>query len=99
MAQPKGKTGNPKGRPKGSPNKITTELKTWVQMLIDNNRQELEQDLKKLSPKDRWQLIERLLAFCIPKMQSTEAVLDLQRLTDAELEMIINQIISNDVKK
>jgi len=99
MAQPKGKTGNPKGRPKGAPNKITTELKTWVQMLIDNNRQELEQDLKKLSPKERWQLIERLLAFCIPKMQSTEAVLDLQRLTDAELEMIINQITSNDVKK
>jgi hypothetical protein len=32
-------------------------------------------------------------------MQSTEAVLDLQRLTDAELEMIINQITSNDVKK
>ena len=96
MAQPKGKTGNPNGRPKGSPNKITSELKTWVKMLIDNNRQGLEQDFKKLSPKDRWQIIERLLAFCVPKMQSTEAVLDLQRLTDAELETIINQITSNE---
>lgn len=48
MAQRKGQTGNPKGRPKGTPNKVTTELKTWIQELIDGNRSKFEKDLKEL---------------------------------------------------
>lgn len=38
MAQKKGQTGNPKGRPKGKPNKVTSELKSWIQQIIDGNR-------------------------------------------------------------
>ena len=70
MPQPKGKTGNPAGRPKGTPNRITSDMKTWIQNMIDGNRRKFEADLKKLDPKDRLVILERLMAYVIPKQQS-----------------------------
>ena len=96
MGQKKGKTGNPNGRPKGSPNKDTVNLRGWVQLLIDNNRQQLEKDLKGLDPKDRWAVIEKLMGYTMPKMQSVEAKVDYSNLTDDQLNTIINKI-TNDL--
>ncbi|MDR2139382.1 MAG: DUF5681 domain-containing protein [Tannerella sp.] len=72
MAQKKGQTGNPNGRPKGTPNKVTTDLRQWVNMLIENNREQLEKDLEALEPKERWQLIEKLMQYVIPKKREEE---------------------------
>jgi uncharacterized protein (UPF0305 family) len=72
MAQKKGKTGNPHGRPKGKPNKITADLKQWVKMLIENNLTLLESDLQALEPKERWQVVERLLQYVIPKCKDVQ---------------------------
>ncbi|MFR9543519.1 MAG: hypothetical protein SNH27_15900 [Rikenellaceae bacterium] len=92
MAQPKGKTGNPNGRPKGSPNKVTTEMKEWVKELIDNNREQLERDLKILDPDERWRVIEKLMSYVMPKMQSVETKIDLNNLTDDQLNAIVGEI-------
>lgn len=91
----KGETNNPNGRPKGTPNKVTTELKTWVQKLIDNNRSQLEKDLKQLEPKDRWAVIERLMSYTLPKMSSVEAKVEFDKLTDEQLNTVINEITKN----
>jgi len=72
MTLKKGETNNPNGRPKGKPNKATAELKTWITELIDNNRDQLEIDLKSMQPKERWQIIERLMQYTVPKMQNTQ---------------------------
>ena len=41
------------GRAAGTPNKVTGTLKNWITDLINNNRLQMEKDLKKLAPKDR----------------------------------------------
>jgi len=82
MAQRKGQTGNLKGRPKGSPNKVTSDLREWVRLLIDDNRKQLEKDLLALEPKARWIVVEKLMQYTIPKMQSVEAKIDFDKLSD-----------------
>jgi len=93
MPQPKGKTGNPNGRPKGSPNKSTAEMRLWVDKLINSNRKQLEADLRLLKPAERWNVIERLMSYTLPKMQSIDANINLGKLTDEQLATVINEIM------
>jgi len=95
MAQPKGKTGNPNGRPKGSPNKVTSSVKSWISQLLDDNREQIKQDFKKLDPKDRIAMFERLMQYVTPKMGSVEAKIDLNELSENQIDEIIKNINEN----
>ena len=95
MGQKKGKTGNPNGRPKGTPNKVTTDLRTWLSELWNDNRGQFEKDLKTLEPQQRLATLEKLLNYIIPKQQSIEATIeniDLRSLSEEQLDLIINNI-------
>ena len=70
MPAKKGFTNNPNGRPAGKQNKVTSELKAWITELIDTNREQFEIDLKAIEPEKRLLLLEKLMNFIIPKMQS-----------------------------
>lgn len=100
MAPRKGQTNNPKGRPKGSPNKVTTELKAWIQQLIDGNRKKFETDLKKLDPKDRLLILEKLMQYVVPKQQSisVEAQIEceykeLEKLLDKAPDSVVDELL------
>lgn len=80
------------GRAKGTPNKVTSNLREWVSDLIDCNRAQVKKDLKALEPKDRLIIIERLLAYVMPKVQSIDASLSIERLTDEQLDRVIKQL-------
>lgn len=94
MGLHKGQCNNRKGRPR-KPNKITTELKGWIQRLIDDNRVQLETDLKALEPKERWQIIEKLMNYTIPKLSNVEANLEYDNLTDEHLNRIATDLLKS----
>ena len=58
MSRKKGeqKTG---GRIKGTPNKVTNDLRTWVNDLLNDNRQQIIKDLKMLEPQQRVMIFEK----------------------------------------
>lgn len=91
MARPKGtkKTG---GRKKGTPNKVTESTRSWISRLIEENKTQIEEDLKALEPKERLQVLERFMQYTIPKMQSVQAKINLNDLTDEQLNTIIDEI-------
>ena len=60
------------GRTKGTPNRNTEEIRQNFQLLIENNLETLESDLKELEPKDRIKAILELSKFVLPTLKSTE---------------------------
>lgn len=88
----KGNTNNPNGRPKGTPNKITADLRTFIAGVIDENREQIRKDLKALQPRERLIIIEKLTAYIVPKQQSVSAEVDVTRLSDDQVNQIINQL-------
>ena len=64
----KGKTNNPAGRPKGTPNKITKELRALFKNFISNELENLPELLDGLEPKDRLDVLIKLLPYALPKV-------------------------------
>jgi hypothetical protein len=82
------------GREKGTPNKVTTDLKLWINELLNDNREQFIRDLKLIDPKQRVMIFEKLLSYAVPKMQSVEAKINFETLSNDELNTIIENLES-----
>lgn len=80
------------GRKQGSPNKITVNLREWVNGFIDDNREQIKADWKALEPKDRIVMFEKLLKYSLPTLQATSLTTDFEKLSDEQLDEIINRL-------
>jgi hypothetical protein len=83
------------GRQKGTPNKATSTTRKWLKTFLDNNQGQIEKDFKALEPKERIQAFERLLQYTLPKMQSSDINLEFEKLSDENLDLIINSLSKN----
>jgi hypothetical protein len=78
-----------KGRPKGSPNKVTATAKEFLQMLSDELRETILNDISQLEPLDRVKVFIQLQEFLIPKLarKQIEPIGE-----DNKIEYIINVV-------
>ena len=88
------------GRPKGVPNKVTTDLRQWITTFLEGEFEQLVNDWKSLEPKDRIVMFEKLLKYALPTLQSTSLTTDFERLTDQQIDTIIENLktASHDTK-
>ncbi len=76
------------GRAKGTPNKVTTEIREFYKELIENNLEQIELDIKELSPKDRIEILIRLTEYVVPKLQRSHQVVNTYDLIGMEAEFV-----------
>ena len=55
------------GRAKGTPNKSLSSLREWVEQIVNDNRAQVEKDLKSMEPSERIRFIEKLIGYVLPK--------------------------------
>lgn len=93
MGRPKGipKTG---GRKPGTVNRSTDELRSLLQSFIDENMETMQADYDALDSRDRLNFIERLLKHVLPA-----PLQELEKLTDEQLDLLIQKLKSNDSTK
>ena len=59
------------GRAKGTPNKATTDLKTWVASILDGGRDRFVESLDVLEPSEYIRVFTGLLNYVLPKQAPT----------------------------
>ncbi len=64
------------GRAAGTPNKITIELRKTLEGIIAGELASLPQTLGELPPKERIDLVIKLLPFCMPKVNTINGTYD-----------------------
>lgn len=97
MGLPKGRTNNPNGRPQGSSNKVTTDLRNFIQDILNMNAEKIQSDIESLEPRDRLKFLVSLLPYIVPKPQSTPApqedvVIKIEGMTQVEVDNMIKNL-------
>lgn len=92
MGLQKGKTNNPNGRPPGALNKITKDLRKNITEFLETNFDEVVNEWRNLEGKDKLQFYKDLIQYAIPKMQTMEFQSEFERLSDEDLDRIINEL-------
>ncbi len=64
------------GRVAGTPNRLTKELRTVLRDMIAAELDALPTTLEGLPPKERLDVVIKLLPFCLPKVQTVNANYD-----------------------
>ena len=86
----KGISGNNLGRPIGARGK--NNLREFITDFLEENTELIKKDFKLLEPKDRIVLFEKLLKYSLPTLQATTLSTNLDKLSDIELDKIIEEL-------
>ena len=64
------------GRQKGTPNKLTKELRSVLKEVIYNELDNIEERLDQLEPKQRLELVIKLMPYVFPKIESASHMIN-----------------------
>lgn len=64
------------GRQKGTPNRLTKELRTTLKNIMYLELAELQDSLNKLSPKERLEVLIKIMPYVLPKVEVAPHSLD-----------------------
>jgi hypothetical protein len=59
-------------RPIGSKNKMTIQFKQKIETALDDSINTIKEDLEALTPKERLDVLSRLLPFILPRLKELE---------------------------
>ncbi len=95
----KGNSGNPSGRPKGAKNKINEELRESIGDFLNTEFNTLKADFRRISAAARMKFFTDLLPYAVPRLQSTALEMDFERLTDDQLDEMIERLKNEALKQ
>ena len=98
MAFKKGNTRG-KGRPPGSKNKSTSEIKDAFQQLLSINISQLQNDLNKMTEKDKWNVLLKLGDKILPTLKSVDAKVETTGETTLGFNLNYEDETDNDKPK
>jgi hypothetical protein len=91
----KGISGNPGGRPAGSKNKAGEGLRNLISDFLEQRFKQVVEDFEQLEPKDRIKVFTDLLQYSVPKLQAVSNSIEFEKLSDEQLDTIINQLVQS----
>lgn len=77
------------GKPKGTPNKVTSDLREKMQLVIQSNFDTIQSDLDSLEPKDRIKTLLEIAKFVIPTLKAVDTSIDIESTVKNERPRII----------
>ncbi|GAB3931856.1 hypothetical protein [Larkinella terrae] len=80
------------GRQPGSSNRTSTDLKSKIATLIDNQFDTIQADLESLEPKDRVMAYLKFIEYVLPKQR--EQKIDLSTLTDEQIDDLLDKAMA-----
>ncbi|MEZ0538941.1 hypothetical protein [Fibrella arboris] len=85
------------GRKAGTPNKVTADLKSRINALIEEQFDAITGDLEHLEPKDRIAAYLKFLEYVLPKQreQKTDVNARLDTLNEDQLNSLIDKVLAN----
>ncbi len=91
-----GQSGNPQGRPKGSRNKVSNDLREKITDFLSGQFETIKtlfaDEDKKLSPRDKLKFYTELLQYGLPKLSSVSTEIDIDKLSDEDIEDLYRKI-------
>jgi hypothetical protein len=89
----KGISGNINGRPKGSKNKAGEGLRNLISDFLEQKFEQVVNDFEILEPKDRIKVFTDLLQYTVPKLQAVSNSIEFEKMTDEQLDEVINHLM------
>lgn len=90
-----GQSGNPAGRQKGAKDKRAPALREAIKEKCAEYflNGAFEKDITELKPRERVRELRQLLDYVLPRLQRTESVLDVSKLSDEDIDKLLSRAL------